>query len=189
MQQPIIGRTFASMYTAVPGYNIRHVASISSVSALSKVAAKWPPCSSAVRHIRGYMGGRVRHRLSLSSMVAAVLVLCPAAGAVAAAARAQPPLDSEHQDESREWAIFSLHTRTHGVCSCAESPAGVRQRTGRRGAPRRRPATRRPPAVHFGTIFGTILLQCHMCTTTDGPSDFTRRERERVIADVTVISS
>ena len=41
------------------------------------------------------MGGRLRHRLSLSSMVAAVLLLCPAA---VAAARAQYPDSSAHQE-------------------------------------------------------------------------------------------
>ena len=71
-----------------------------------------------------HMGGRVRHRLSLSSTIAAVLLLCPLAGAVAAA-RAQTP-DSEHQEMrpssppcTHEHTVSAVARRAQRVCGGA----------------------------------------------------------------------
>ena len=75
------------------------------------------------------MGGRVvRHRLSLSSMVAAVLLLCPATGAVAVRTRAQTPDSGEHQESKfrpsspcveHEHTVSALAWKAQRVCGGA----------------------------------------------------------------------
>ena len=70
------------------------------------------------------MGGRLRHRLSLSSMVAAVLLLCPAAGPVAAAARAQTPDSEAHQETAPSSPCTHDHTSVAAVARKAQRVCG-----------------------------------------------------------------
>ena len=127
----------------------------------------------------------VRHRLSLSSIVAAALILCPAAGAVAAARefRAQTPDSFEHQESdepsdsspcvNEEHTVSAVARKTQRVCGGAPAAEALL-------AVGLQPVARQP----YILVLFLVLFYCNVTCARQPMGRLTsvgERERERLL--------